>query len=80
MDSTLRFIGEIHSSLKKIEDCPLQESENAPQAELRIYPDFVSGIDNIESNVFHEIIMMLQRSASSQQDLLTDQIQLEFIQ
>ena len=47
MEASLRFIGKIQSPLKKIEDCPLQESENAPEASLEIFPDFIEGIQNI---------------------------------
>ena len=32
----VRLIGRIHSDLKNISDCPLQESEGAPQASLAI--------------------------------------------
>ena len=45
--STLRFIGKIHSPLKKVEDCPLQENEEAPEATIEIYPEFLEGIKDI---------------------------------
>jgi len=45
--STLKFIGKIHSPLKTIEDCPLQESEDAPEATIEIYPEFLEGIKDI---------------------------------
>jgi len=45
--SSLKFIGKIHSSLKTIEDCPLQETENAPGATIEIFPDFLEGIKNL---------------------------------
>jgi tRNA-Thr(GGU) m(6)t(6)A37 methyltransferase TsaA len=47
MSATLKFIGKIHSSLKNLEDCPLQESENAPEAEILIFPEFVEGTKDI---------------------------------
>ena len=47
MEAAIKFIGIIHSSLKKIEDCPLQENENAPEAELNIYQEFAEGIKDI---------------------------------
>ena len=47
MESTLKFIGTIHSDLKRIEDCPLQENENAPIASIEIFPEFKEGILNI---------------------------------
>lgn len=47
MESTIKFIGKVHSLLKRKEDCPLQENENAPPAELVIFPEFISGIKDI---------------------------------
>lgn len=47
MEQTIKFIGKIHSDLKKIEDCPLQENENAPAACLEIFPAYTEGIKNI---------------------------------
>lgn len=46
--ATIKFIGRIHSELKRIEDCPLQENENAPEASLTIFPEFIEGIENVE--------------------------------
>lgn len=37
MEQTIKFIGKIHSALKKIEECSLQENENAPEAILQIF-------------------------------------------
>lgn len=48
MDQNVSYIGIVHSSLKNIEDCPLQEYENAPVATLEIFPDFQEGISDIE--------------------------------
>ena len=48
MEQTLKPIGVIHSSLKKKENCPLQENENAPEAIVEIYPEFLQGIRNIK--------------------------------
>ena len=47
MGQTFKIIGVIHSSLKRKEDCPLQENENAPEAVIEIYPEFLEGIKNI---------------------------------
>ena len=44
---TLRFIGKIKSGLKRREDCPLQENENAPPATLQIFPEFIEGIQDL---------------------------------
>jgi len=48
MDQHLIMIGKIHSALKKIEDCPLQENEEAPEATIEIYPEFLEGIKDIK--------------------------------
>ena len=48
MEQTLKIIGKIHSELKRIEDCPLQENENAPEAVLEIFPEFLEGIKDIK--------------------------------
>ena len=48
MNSSLQLIGEVQSELKTIEDCPLQESENAPAASIKIFPEFQEGIENIK--------------------------------
>lgn len=39
----IQFIGTIHSTLKTLEDCPLQENENAPQATVEIFSAFSEG-------------------------------------
>ena len=49
MEQSLTIIGKIHSELKKIEDCPLQENENAPGAVIEIFPAFLEGIKNIKA-------------------------------
>src|SRR6187551_1125603 len=54
--NTLTFIGKINSSLKTLEDCPLQESENAPEASITIFPEFAIGIKDIEVN--SEILLL----------------------
>ena len=48
MDNTLKFIGKVESNLKKIEDCPLQESESAPPATLVIDPEFAEAMKDIK--------------------------------
>lgn len=48
MEPTLKFIGKIHSELKKIDDCPLQENENAPEATIIIFHEFLEGIEDIK--------------------------------
>jgi tRNA-Thr(GGU) m(6)t(6)A37 methyltransferase TsaA len=48
MDQKVNYIGIIRSSLKNLKDCPLQESENAPEATIEIYPDFKQGVSDIK--------------------------------
>jgi tRNA-Thr(GGU) m(6)t(6)A37 methyltransferase TsaA len=48
MEPAIKFIGTIHSPFKRIEDCPLQESENAPEASITIFPEFTEGIKDIK--------------------------------
>lgn len=47
MDPAITFIGTIHSKLKEVEDCPLQENEGAPKASITIYPEFSEGISDL---------------------------------
>lgn len=47
MKDTIRFIGVIRSSLKTLDDCPLQEAENAPEAEIEIFDDYIDGVKNL---------------------------------
>jgi tRNA-Thr(GGU) m(6)t(6)A37 methyltransferase TsaA len=56
MADQIKFIGTIHSSLKTIEECPLQESEDAPEADLLIFQEFEEGIKNIK--VGSEILLL----------------------
>lgn len=48
MNNVLQFIGEVNSSLKTLDDCPLQESENAPGASVILFPEFMEGISTIK--------------------------------
>lgn len=43
----VRPIGFITSKLKDLKDCPLQESENAPEAYLEFYTSYIEGIKDI---------------------------------
>jgi len=54
--STLKFIGKIHSPLKTIEDCPLQENEDAPEATIEIFPEFLEGIKDLKAGA--KIVLM----------------------
>ena len=56
MEPAVRFIGKIHSVLKRIEECPLQENENAPEAVIEILPEFKEGIKDIKAG--SEILLL----------------------
>src|SRR5262245_3198932 len=56
MDPAIKFIGKVHSTLKNIEECPLQESENAPNAVIEIFPEFLEGTREIEKGA--EILLL----------------------
>ena len=43
----IRPVGYVHSSLKRLEDCPKQGNEGAPDAWVEIDPAFVQGLDGI---------------------------------
>ena len=45
----LHFIGKIHTSLKDLQDCPLQEKEGAPKATIEVFREYVEGIKNIQT-------------------------------
>ena len=55
-EPTLKFIGSVQSPLKNLEDCPLQEHEEAPQASIIIFPEFMDGIRQIKKG--SEIILL----------------------
>lgn len=44
---TVQPIGFIISHLNDLKDCPLQESENAPEAYLEFYTPYIGGIKDI---------------------------------
>ena len=54
-EPTIKFIGKIHSPLKNLEDCPRQEDENAPEAVIEIFPEFLEGVHNISAG--NEILL-----------------------
>jgi len=43
----LRPVGFVRSGLKRLEDCPRQGAEGAPDAWVEVEPDFVDGIEGI---------------------------------
>jgi len=48
MEHCVKFIGTIHSELKRLEDCPLLENENAPEAIIEIFNEFKEATQNIK--------------------------------
>lgn len=56
MDQSVKIIGVVHSTLKSVENCPLQESENAPVAEIEIFPEFIEGTKDLD--VGGEILLL----------------------
>ena len=48
MEHTLTCIGIVHSVLRSLADCPLQEYEKAPEAELEIFPPFLVGMRDVK--------------------------------
>ncbi|WP_295795983.1 tRNA (N6-threonylcarbamoyladenosine(37)-N6)-methyltransferase TrmO [Mucilaginibacter sp.] len=65
MDATIKYIGKINSVLKTIEDCPLQGNENAPDAEVIIYPEFIEGIKDIKPGAEILLLTWLHAADSS---------------
>lgn len=47
MDDSIRFVGKIESSLKNLQDCPLQGNENAPSAIIMIFDEFIESVQDI---------------------------------
>ena len=58
MDS-IKIIGTVHSELKREEDCPKQEFEGAPEAQVEIYPEFAETAQDIKPG---DRIIILTRS------------------
>jgi tRNA-Thr(GGU) m(6)t(6)A37 methyltransferase TsaA len=56
MEPVLQFVGRIHSELQSLEACPLQEFENAPEALVMIFPEFIEGIKDIRAGA--EILLL----------------------
>ncbi len=47
MDRELQIIGTVSSSLKRLEECPKQGDEGAPEAWVEINEAFVPGLDSL---------------------------------
>lgn len=52
----VRYIGIVHSSLKRIEDCPRQGDEGAPEAEVEIFHEFLPAISDLSAG--DELILL----------------------
>jgi tRNA-Thr(GGU) m(6)t(6)A37 methyltransferase TsaA len=65
MTPTLTIIGTVNSPLKTLEDCPLQERENAPEATITILPEFAEGIHNIKAGTEILILTWLHQADRS---------------
>lgn len=48
MKEELTLVGVIHSELKMLEDCPKQEHENAPEATIEIFNDFINAAKDLK--------------------------------
>src|SRR5687768_3569271 len=45
---TIQPVGVVRSPLKDLDECPLQETEGAPEVTLEISEGFIEGLANIE--------------------------------
>lgn len=48
MNPTLRIIGTVRSRLSRLNDCPKQGDEGAPEAWVDILPEYTAGLDSLE--------------------------------
>jgi len=48
MNDNVVRIGIVHSDLKRLEDCPRQEHEDAPAAFVEVYDEFALGVKDIK--------------------------------
>lgn len=46
---SIKFIGEVQSTLKEIEECPLQENEGAPSVTIRIYDVYQTALSGLSA-------------------------------
>ena len=68
MESTLKFIGKVHSELKKLEDCPRQEGESAPKASIEIFPEFLQAARDIKKGSELLLLTWLHQSDRSEME------------
>jgi tRNA-Thr(GGU) m(6)t(6)A37 methyltransferase TsaA len=60
-------IGKVHSSLKRIDDCPRQESENAPEATIEIFSEYLHAASHIKEGDSLFLLTWLDKSDRSVQ-------------
>lgn len=51
MNASLKFIGKISSILKTGQECPLQESENATETEITIFPEYLEAMEDLAPGI-----------------------------
>ena len=69
MEHSLKFIGKVHSVLKRLEDCPLLEHESAPEAIIEIFDEYQHAIQNIRSG--DEVILLTWLHQADRTTLMT---------
>lgn len=66
---TITFIGTVHSSLKEISDCPLQENEGAPQVSITIAKEYQEALSGLK--VGDKILLMTWLHKANRATLMT---------
>jgi tRNA-Thr(GGU) m(6)t(6)A37 methyltransferase TsaA len=64
MDS-IQFIGQIHSSLKDIKDCPLQEFEGGPEATIKINEEYRQAMSGLKTGMRILLLTWLHKGDKS---------------
>ncbi|HEY0742573.1 MAG TPA: tRNA (N6-threonylcarbamoyladenosine(37)-N6)-methyltransferase TrmO [Chryseosolibacter sp.] len=62
MTYTINPIGIVHSELKRIEDCPRQENEGAPEATLELFAEYIGAASDIRAGDTLILITWLDRA------------------
>jgi tRNA-Thr(GGU) m(6)t(6)A37 methyltransferase TsaA len=65
MEHCVKFIGTVYSELKRLEDCPLQELENAPEAIIEIFNEYQDTIQNVKPGAEMILFTWLHRADRS---------------
>jgi tRNA-Thr(GGU) m(6)t(6)A37 methyltransferase TsaA len=65
----LTFIGKVVSPLKTIEDCPLQEGENAPEVFIEVYAKYAEAASGLKSRA--KILIFTWLHKANRQTLTT---------